>query len=368
MVTLRAYQQRARVALRGKSGIIACPAGGGKTFIAAAALADFCESVYEKAAGFWIANTQEQVEQARAAIAHFPIIAQRLNLTVCCYASVPNCTEAVVIVLDECHHIASPEYRKCLDGVGIEVLVWGFYATPYRADELRSDVFRLIGPILETIFREELIQAGNLAKARVRFHSPNSVGEITRIVDDEAKPLIAQRLRQWRFVPEADIRKRTIWQLVQKYGIFENTKRNLEIVVTANSHMSDSMLILIGSIEHGELIQSSVVNSVVAHSKMGAKKRRDAMADFRNGDLKCMIATSLADEGLDLPRANVLIMAAGGRSKSKTEQRTGRVLRTWGEKTHGMIHDFTDLHHYFLTAQSKARRSIYQQLGYEIES
>jgi superfamily II DNA or RNA helicase len=107
-------------------------------------------------------------------------------------------------------------------------------------------------------------------------------------------------------------------------------------------------------------------------SKMGAKKRREAIAAFGSGECRCMIATSLADEGLDVPRANVLIQVSAGRSAAKAEQRTGRVLRafhdahTGKEKKEGIIHDFSDLHHYFLAAQSRRRIAVYRSLGYQI--
>jgi superfamily II DNA or RNA helicase len=80
-----------------------------------------------------------------------------------------------------------------------------------------------------------------------------------------------------------------------------------------------------------------------------------------------MIATSLADEGLDVPRAAVLILAAGGRSASKIEQRTGRVMRPHESKEIGTIHDFADEGASFAHAQFKARMKIYKKLGYTIE-
>ena len=93
-----------------------------------------------------------------------------------------------------------------------------------------------------------------------------------------------------------------------------------------------------------------------------------AVAAFRAGGLKVLIATSLADEGLDVPRASVLILACAGRSAGKVEQRTGRVLRSFAGKDCGIIHDFTDTQHFMLHSQSKARMKLYQRLGYEIAS
>ena len=376
MITLRPYQERCRKALyamvrnsqikMGSSGIIKCPAGGGKTLIGAAALADLAAQLTEPKIGFWIANTNEQCEQAHAALDKFPIIKQRIKMTVCCYASMPDCTGATVIVLDECHHIASPEYRKILQFTPAKAIVWGFSATPHRADEFDSDVFTLIGPILETVQRDELVEAGNLAKGRVIFHDLHQRQEINQMVNDLARPIKARWNPRYS-MSQSEYERMVVWKLAQEHGIFKNEKRNNEIIRIAGEHVNDSMLILVGAKEHGDLLCAKIHGSLVAHSKMGTKNRRLAMQRFRAGELKCMIATSLADEGLDLPMASVLILAAGGRSAAKAEQRTGRVLRAWEDKTHGTIHDFIDRHQMMLFYQAQARAKLYKSLGYEIE-
>ncbi len=363
-MTPRAYQLRASASLAANHrGIVKAPAGSGKTIIAAHALDDILtQRNGTERPIWWIANTIEQVEQGKAACAAFhQIAALAPNLKFACYAAQPDCRGSSLIILDECHHIASPENRKILDGsIGRR---WGLSATPHRADELAPDVFKLIGPIVCEIRRDELVEAGNLAPALVRWHRPNHPGEFTDQIAAIAEPLIRQRLRFWQ-VPEDEVRKRTLWALAQTHGVFENAKRNACIAELAAQHAADSTLILVGSIEHGEVFAKQTAGAVMAHSKMGTKKRREAIGAFKAGDLRCLIATSLADEGLDVPCASVLILAAGGRSAAKSEQRTGRVLRPFDGKDCGIIHDFYDHQHYFLEAQSKARAKLYASLSY----
>lgn len=80
-----------------------------------------------------------------------------------------------------------------------------------------------------------------------------------------------------------------------------------------------------------------------------------------------VIAASLADEGLDLPMANVLILVSGGRSSAKIEQRTGRVLRQWVGKEGSLIYDFEDHQHPMMRRHAMARQRLYWKLGYTIE-
>ena len=98
---------------------------------------------------------------------------------------------------------------------------------------------------------------------------------------------------------------------------------------------------------------------------MGKKKRAEAIEGFKNGTIKCLIATSLADEGADLPRTNVLILVSGGRSEAKTIQRTGRALRVFPGKSHATVYDFNDNFHPLAAKHSLRRREIYTKLGYQ---
>lgn len=364
---LRSYQRRAVDALKqSKRGVVQSPAGSGKTIIGAAAI----DSLLDRSFDFrpkitWLANTTEQVEQAKKAVSSFPRILEKCELQFACYAAGLNCSSSHLVIADECHHIAAPQIRKSLDGCTGRI--WGLSATPTRADELAEDVFKLIGPIVCVIGREELLSAGCLAAAVVQFHAPNSYRELEQEIITEASPLIARRLRFWRNVSADEVKRRTLWQCCQQIGIIDNAKRNASVVSLAKQHVEDSTLLLVGAIEHGEYFKTQINGAVLAHAKMGAKRRREAMERFKSRELRCLIATSLADEGLDLPCANVLILAAGGRSAAKAEQRTGRVLRTFQGKTHGIVHDFKDHQFGMLQAQSAARRRVYLELGYTVK-
>ena len=53
---------------------------------------------------------------------------------------------------------------------------------------------------------------------------------------------------------------------------------------------------------------------------------------LRRGEIEVLIATTLADEGLDLPPLRTLIIAFGGKSKTRTLQRIGRLVRPYEGK------------------------------------
>jgi len=75
-----------------------------------------------------------------------------------------------------------------------------------------------------------------------------------------------------------------------------------------------------------------------------------------------LIASSIYDEGVDLPEVNVLIKASGGKSEVKTIQQVGRGLRPKKEKL--IVYDFNDMNSKFLSAHSKKRIKTYKQEGF----
>jgi superfamily II DNA or RNA helicase len=111
---------------------------------------------------------------------------------------------------------------------------------------------------------------------------------------------------------------------------------------------------------------SKIKGSILVYSKMPKKARREAMEEFKAGNISTMIATSLADEGLDLPNVHTLVMVSGGRSAQKTIQRASRALRRAPGKDTALIHDFKDTFHPLAQAHSKKRVKCYKELGCSI--
>jgi len=89
-----------------------------------------------------------------------------------------------------------------------------------------------------------------------------------------------------------------------------------------------------------------------------SKKRGETIEDLKSGNLHTLIATSLADEGLDIPNLDVLILAGSGKSKTKALQRIGRVIRPYEGKKQAVVIDFMDQSKY-CKKHSLLRKKIY---------
>ena len=372
---LRKYQDEAAAALLANPrSVVKSPAGSGKTWIGASALQSYAASfsfefpVYAT----WLCNTVEQKEQAKAACALFPH--ENLEVEFICYAGAACLSSQLksphVVVADECQHVPAETFRKIFDGYA--GWRWGLSATPERTDELKADVFDIIGPIVYEVKRETLIAAGQLCQGKVTFLQVNDLDEFEDQVSEVSDKLIEERKRRWPTLfnnpsKANEQQRRCTWQAVQQEALFNNPKRDTAIVWAAKRWPDESTLVIVASVEHGKRLLECLPKAELAHSKLPKKKRAEIMARFKSGETKILLATSLADEGLDVPRASVLVLAAAGKSSAKAEQRTGRVLRTFEEKTHGEIYDFNDQQHSYLRSQTMQRLKTYVKLGYAID-
>lgn len=366
----REYQQRAIDFLCSiRRGILKAPAGSGKTHIAASALSRCLDGRKDRAIVEIIVNTREQVEQMQTACDRFDI-ASKCDLQIYCAAGAPIGTKPDLIIVDECHRSSAATWaakvRSCDGGR------WGLSATPFddKEPEQIAIIKELFGERIHTIERAELVENGHLSKARVIWRDVDC-GGVSERIESLAADLIEKRRRKmpYMFRNEESERKQVNqcrWQACQQIGVWENESRDYAIISEANQRVSDGhhVIVLIGKIEHGERLIAAIPGAVLCYSGMGAKRRREVLASFRIGSIRCLVASSMLDEGFDAPIADCLILASAGKSQRKAIQSTGRVLRPYVGQESGIIIDFTDRFHPMLARQAGKRRAIYRGLNY----
>lgn len=368
MITLEDYQESARDWLSTvKRGAVISPAASGKTIIAAAGLAHVLNSrVRDRLVKVgWMANTKEQIQQAKDAVEKFPEINRLAEVKYACAAAQTDWSDRDVLIIDEVHHILAPGWME--QAIRCKGAIWGFTATPPEDLESLEIFNKFFNHRIFTIERGSVKKRISTAHVTICHETDTYIG---RIIDAKAISTMAWRSawnkRQGIAMSEGELWSQVIWQACMKYGIVENKSRNLKVLELMQKHKNDPTLVLVNQINHGEAFAKKMPHARMCHSKMGAKKRRETLAGFLDGSVKCIIATSLADEGLNLPNAQVLILVSGGRSKAKTEQRTGRVLRIWKDKPGAVIYDFADKSHPLLAKHSRVRQELYRKLGYEV--
>jgi superfamily II DNA or RNA helicase len=360
-MNLRPYQVEALDFLVDRSrAFVIAPAGSGKTVIGAAACAKVLRSGDRVA---WLANTREQCAQAEAAL-------QRAGVEdpmVACVAAQPDLSGYTIVVIDEAHHSPAATWRAMIDSSAKARHLWGLSATPWTDDKDRNTSVQQTFLEFIEIDRADVMAGGHLVPGHVHVLDIDWPRGYDGEIEPQVEREVLRRTRIFRAIPEHEHRRRVIWQYTSDH-LRNDAARNAAIIRTAEQEMAkgETVIILVGSIEHGEYLAESIVGAACIHSKLGAKKRKELTDALRDGSLKCAVATSLLDEGADFPRASVLILAAGGRSATKTIQRAGRVMRPHAGKTCGVVYDFADRGLTFAHAQWKARLRVYEDLGYVI--
>jgi len=372
-ISLRPYQQAALEAMkRHNSGICVAPAGSGKTIIAAALVLDRCHILGCMTPGAnvkvsWIAHTKEQVQQAVDALEALGVYSVA-SCAVSCYAGDNrHLAECDILIIDECHWAGCNQVNRLVDMAGISSgfspYIYGFTATPERQDLV--DIEEIIGPIRYTVGRDEIQAVGGVLPAEVRVVPCGVKDALDSEVNALAKTYYTSRL-QWcdRQNGTDEQLKRCQYRAALNIGIRENGARDLLIHKICRLHDSDSVLVLVDSKEHGKRLKDRIPDSHFVSSGSGGRNK--TIEAFKRGELKTLICTSLADEGMDAPIAGVLIMAGAGKAFGKIIQRTGRVLRPHTGKDKGIIYDFHDLGHGMLNAQHWQRRKTYKAAGYRV--
>lgn len=186
-------------------------------------------------------------------------------------------------------------------------------------------------------------------------------------------------------------------------AIVNNKERNDAIVSIAynmQTYKQATTLILIQRVAHGEKLLEEILKYIPVNTftvtVQNPKNGKDTLVrvksiEFLSGaddavkraavikavkEKKCniLIASTIGDEGLDLPPLDTLILAGGGRSSTRAFQRVGRVLRLYTDPTTGKmkeranVFDFVD-YTPILRRHSRTRDKMYhQEPAWDIEN
>jgi DNA excision repair protein ERCC-3 len=208
-----------------------------------------------------------------------------------------------LIIYDEVHHIPSRVYRRSADLQAKHRL--GLSATPVRESDDESEIFTLIGPPIGTDWTK-LFEAGYVQEPEV---------EIRYVPwrDDESQNEYAA----------ADGRERhTI--------AASNPAKIDETRYLLAQHDDAKALVFVDWLDQGRDISEALDVPFISGETPHWERER-LFERFREGELRTLVVSRVADEGIDLPNAELAIVASGlGGSRRQGAQRAGRTMRPAG--------------------------------------
>src|SRR5712692_5069317 len=205
-----------------------------------------------------------------------------------------------LIIYDEVHLLPAPVFRITAEIQARRRL--GLTATLVREDGREADVFSLIGPKKFDVPWRELERQGWIATAECHEI------RVGMTEDEQLNYAVAEEREKYRLAAESPA-KLTVTRYL--------AERHREDQVLIIGQYIDQLKILAGELE-----------APLLTGRTPTVQREKLYEQFRQGELKRLVVSKVANFAIDLPDANVAIQVSGTfGSRQEEAQRLGRILR-----------------------------------------
>ena len=205
-----------------------------------------------------------------------------------------------LIIYDEVHTLPAPVFRVAAELQTVRRV--GLTATLVREDGLEGFVFSLVGPKRFDVPWKELEHSGWISEAEcveVRLDLPS---------DKEIQYAVASQREKYRIASENPVKDSVVLQLVNR--------------------LSEDKILVIGQYLSQLEKLSSLLSATIITGKTPNSERDRIYNQFRNGEIKVLVVSKVANFAIDLPDASVAIQVSGTfGSRQEEAQRLGRILR-----------------------------------------
>lgn len=211
-----------------------------------------------------------------------------------------------LIIYDEVHMLPAPVFKVTAELQATFRV--GFTATLVREDGREDEVFSLVGPKRYDVPWIELQQQGFIAQAychEIRLDLPKEL---------ELEYALATKRQKYRIASENPLKIEVVRSLIERH--------------------SDDFILIIGQyIDQLEEVAKLFDLPIITGSTPNAK-RDELYNAFRNGEIRILVVSKVANYAIDLPDASVAIQISGTfGSRSEEAQRLGRILRPKGRSS-----------------------------------
>ncbi len=210
-----------------------------------------------------------------------------------------------LIIYDEVHLLPAPVFRVTAEIQAVRRL--GLTATLVREDNREEDVFSLVGPKRFDVPWKELEQKGWIAEAvcyEIRVDLPH---------DTRLEYAVADKRRKFRIASENDVKIPIVRQIVE-------------------NHREDAILVIGQYLDQLDKIAAEIQAPLITGKTPNAM-REEIYGQFRDGHVRVIVVSKVANFAIDLPDASLAIQVSGSfGSRQEEAQRLGRILRPKGHR------------------------------------
>ena len=358
---LRPYQQEAVDAIeKHGEGLIIAPCGAGKTFIGLASMTRFNTKTIV------LVHTHDLAEQWKDRLEAQLVTHEGDKPHVTLYGGGKRDDSGQIVIamfqslikerwedlhewgkqfgmciVDEAHHVPANTFSQVMMSMPAKIRI-GLTATPDRADGLSDILYWHFGKALYRITTQKLIEEGRVLApevhfTRTRWSPPGQMDWaklITRMCDDE-------------------VRNDQILEMVERL-IGEG--RQVLVLSDRVQHCIDM----------AERVANRGMSAAALVGKMSKKQRAEVIGAADRREVKAIFATTVADEGLDLPGLDTVVLTTPTKALGRIQQRIGRIMRTADNKKKPIVIDLVDNSKPSYYAHKK-RAKFYRELGCNVQ-
>lgn len=205
-----------------------------------------------------------------------------------------------LIIYDEVHMLPAPVFRVAAEIQAVRRV--GLTATLIREDGCEGHVFSLVGPKRFDVPWKELEKSRWIATAEcIEVRIPLEPGK-------EIEYAVAGNREKHRIASENNLKLGIVQELVEKY--------------------TEDKILVIGQYLKQLNEIASILKVPIVTGKTPNSERDKIFAGFRNGSIKVLVVSKVANFAIDLPDASMAIQVSGTfGSRQEEAQRLGRILR-----------------------------------------
>lgn len=272
------------------------------------------------------------------------------------------------VICDEAHYAGAISYWNVFQYLNNARMRIGMTGTLDKSKKIHmARIKSLMGNPIINVTNKQMIDRGVSAKPHIKMVP------ITQPTDLDAQ--VGAYMKKNGMTTGGTAGDLMAYQVTYSLGVIHNQYRNhliAEIAYQGAKRLNKkAVLIIVNSIEHGELI-SKELDSLNAdydfiQGKDDTDTRNAVLERVKNGSLKIVIGTKILDAGIDLPNISIYIECSGGKSYITLLQRIGRSLRVMEDKKDVYIFDLWDRTTSGpLYKHGKERLKYYREQGFDV--
>lgn len=267
-----------------------------------------------------------------------------------------------VVIVDECHRSSSESYRVVLDACRNACRRIGLSATPYTGTSLDLMMEGILGPMLLEVKEEEVKENGLIVLPRILTIPVKD----PKLLYPGGEELTLRRKRQIIYNTHNQKPEQAD---VYRLALVQNDERNamaLDMIQAfLKSRTQGGALVLVQHVSHGQRLVYLAANRRLSlpwlSGQAPKKERTETLRQFTQGRFPVLAASSILNEGVDIPHLRLLINLGGGASDRAIVQQLGRVVRADKGKSGAILVDFEDKERFYLASNFRSRLKATQE-------